>query len=396
MVMSSLPPSRVLIADDSIVCRDVLVILLKTSGYEVVSVLDGVQAVQALRTQSFDLAILDNDMPNLGGLGALTQLRSFLPKLPVVVCSGTVSSDEALHYRQLGIEDVLKKPVDPRALRDRVAQILANHHANAAASTASLTPFAGKNYPGESSPSSSALIVGESPLAQGLRADLARLRQFRSVALIEGRHGSGRFELALLAAPLSGGHTFACHAASLDASQLDRLLKPALATTSPVLLVILEADQLAAGSQTLLEEVIRGRLKPYTELSKRLRVALCSERTLSDLHFNEFLLLRAGTATYEVPDFAARREDWCEIARTILRRSTQARGALTPSAAKWIEKQTWPGDYMQFHRTIELARKASGIAGMVNDAHLVEAVEKEHDHDGALFHDLLFDQYAGP
>lgn len=392
MVMSSLPPSRVLIADDSSVCRDVLVILLKTSGYDVVSVYDGAEAVQALRTQTFDLAILDNDMPNLNGIGALTQLRSFLPKLPVVVCSGTVTPSDTVLYRQLGIEDVLKKPVDPRALRDRVAQILASHQATAASSSASLTPFLDKKSTSEAT---SALIAGDSMLAQGLRADLARLRQFRSVALIEGRNGSGRFELALLAAPASGGHTFACHAASLDSTHLDRLLKSAMSDTLPVLLVVLEADQLAHGSQTLLEELIRGRLKPYAELSKRLRVALCSERTLSDLHFNEFLLLRAGTATYEVPDFAMRREDWCEIARTILRRSTQARGALTPSAAKWIEKQTWPGDYMQFHRTIELARKAAGSAAMINDAHLIEALALEHEHDAPLFHDLLFDQYAG-
>lgn len=391
MVMSSLPPPRVLIADDSNVCRDVLVILLKTSGYDVVSVYDGAEAVQALRTQTFDLAILDNDMPNLNGIGALTQLRSFLPKLPVVVCSGTVTPSDTVLYRQLGIEDVLKKPVDPRALRDRVAQILASHQATAAASSASLTPFLGKKSTGEAT---SALIAGDSMLAQGLRADLARLRQFRSVALIEGRHGSGRFELALLAASASGGHTFACHAASLDSAHLDRLLKSAMSDALPVLLVVLEADQLAHGSQTLLEELIRGRLKPYAELSKRLRVALCSERTLSDLHFNEFLLLRAGTASYEVPDFAARREDWCEIARTILRRSTQARGALTSSAAKWIEKQTWPGDYMQFHRTIELARKASGSAAMINDAHLAEALVVEHEHDAPLFHDLLFDQYS--
>ncbi|HSI07023.1 MAG: response regulator [Rariglobus sp.] len=392
--MSSLPPpSRVLIADDSIVCRDVLVILLKTSGYDVVSVFDGAEAVQALRTQSFDLAILDNDMPNLGGIGALTQLRSFLPKLPVVVCSGTVTESDAVHYRQLGIDDLLKKPVDPRALRDRVAQILSRRTLQSQTS-ASTAPFlVGKSA--IESPSSCALIAGGSSLARNLQADLERLRQFRSVALIEGRHGSGRFELALQASPASGTHTFVCHPDALDAAHLDQLLKPALADASPVMLVVLEADQLSAGSQTLLEELVRGRLTAFAGLSKRLRVTLCSERTLSDLHFNEFLLLRAGTATYEIPDFAARREDWCEIARTILRRSTQARGALTSSAAKWIEQQTWPGDYMQFHRTVELARKISGAGSMINDAHLIEAVTKEHEHDAPLYHDLLFDQYSG-
>jgi DNA-binding NtrC family response regulator len=389
--MSSTPPCRVLVADDSVVCREVLVILLKTAGYEVVSVFDGTEALKALRTQTFDLAILDNDMPNLNGLGALTQLRGFLPKLPVVVCSGTVTADDAAHYRRLGIEEVLKKPVDPRVLRDRVAQILARRQAAVPAS--SLSASAGKTSSADHA-NACALIAGESTYAAGLQGDVEGLRQFRSVALIEGRHGSGRFELALMAAPPSGGHTFACHADMLEPKLLDRLLNPALAGNLPVLMVILEADQLSPDGQSLLEELVRGRLAPYSALSKRLRLVLCSERTLSDLHFNEFLLLRASATTYEVPDFASRREDWCEIAQTILNRTSQFRGSLTPSAVKWIEGQNWPGDYMQFHRTIEIARLASGKSSTLNESHLVTALAKEHDYAEPLFHDLLFDRYC--
>jgi DNA-binding NtrC family response regulator len=388
MVMSSLPVARVLVADDSVVCRNVLVILLETAGYEVIGVYDGMQALQALRTHEFDLAILDNDMPNLGGIGALVQLRGFLPQLPVVVCSGTVSETEAKHYRELGIDDLLSKPVDPRKLRTRVAEILSLRKARPAKTSGSLPPFLGKK-PANEPDAACTLVAGTSPQARSLQNDLLRLRDFRSVAVIEGRPGSGRFELALQAAS-AGAHAFACHHHDVREDHLGRLIKPAADDERAVLLVVLEADQLSTERQSLLEELVRGRLAAHAAVSKRLRLILCSQASLSDLHFNEFLLLRAATSTYEVPDFARRRQDWVPIARHILRRAGLLRGSLSPGAEHWIESQHWPGDYIHFHRTVELARQLAGTTSVLTEAHFIKAVAGESDYDKPLFHDLLF------
>lgn len=393
MVKNPSSPSRVLIADDSVVCRGVLVILLENAGYEVVSVFDGNEALKALRNHPFDLAILDNDMPNLGGLGALTELRQFLPKLPVVVCSGTVSAEQAVRYRELGIDELLSKPVDPRSLREKVATILAQRQASAIAA-GSMPPFRGGKHV-EDAELPSPLVAGTSKFARLLQADLARLREFRSVAIVEGRHGSGRFEIALGAAPASGAHKFVCHADELDAARLDELLKPAQPDGRPVLLVMLESDRIPPEKQHLLEDLVRGRLESQAALSKRLRLVLCAKTSLCDLHFNEFLLLRATTATFRVPDFVERWQDWSDIARAVLRRAGTGRGTLSPEAAKWIDRHIWPGDYMQLHRTIELARRIAGVTTMINEAHLAAAVAKESDCNDPLFHDLLFHVHSG-
>ncbi len=382
--------ARVLLADDSVVCRNVFVILLENAGYEVTSVFDGQEALKALRTSPFDLAILDNEMPNLDGIGALTELRQFLPDLPVVVCSGTVTSDHIVQYRALGISDILTKPVDPRTLREKIARVLALRHAPAPTHSASGLPRAA-----DDAPLPSPLIAGPSKIAAKLSSDSLRLRDFRSVAIIEGRHGSGRFELALNAAPVTNSHKVVCHATEVSAAHLDELLKPAHEQHLPPFLVVLEADRLDLPRQALIEQLVRGRLEKHADLSKRLRLVLCAQDSLCDLHFNEYLLMRAMATTYRVPDFSTRQEDWVDIAKAILRRASSGKDSFGPAALKWIDQQPWPGDYMQMHRMIELARRQAKLTSIVSAMHLQLALAAEAECSEPLFHDMLFHVHSG-
>ena len=164
--------SRVLVAGDSLTCGGVLVIFLENAGYDVISVRDGNQALKALRLHPFDLAVLDHDMPDHGALAALTELRGFLPRLPVIVRAGPLSPHESSRYGELGAEILLCKSVDPAALREKINATLGN---------TLLAPA----FP-------CPLLAGRSLLAARLNTDVARLREFRSVALLEGRHGAGR------------------------------------------------------------------------------------------------------------------------------------------------------------------------------------------------------------
>jgi len=383
--------SRVLIADDSAVCRGVLVILLENAGYDVISVYDGHQALAALRAHPFDLAILDNDMPNLGGIGTLTELRCFLPQMPVVVCSGTVTTDQAARYRELGIDDLLTKPVDPRSLRTKIAHILARRHPSNANGDLTVAPFQIPAVKSTTSP----LLSGTSLLADNLRSEMTSLSEFRSVAIIEGPAGSGRFELAMDLPPASLVQKFVCHADELSEPHLDALLAPAATNENPVFFVMLDTERLDAPRQTLLEHLVRGRLPKHAALAKRLRLVLCSEKSLCDLHFDEFLLMRAVTSTRQMPDFSARRQDWVEISRAILRRVGTGRASFDPAAIRWIENYTWPGNYMQLHRTVELARRSAGVVTTLTLQHLEQGLAAERDSSEPLFHDLLFHLHSG-
>ncbi len=388
--MTNPDAARLLIADDSLHFRNVFVLLLENTGHTVTSVFDGKEALAALRAQPFDLAILDNEMPNLNGVDTLAELRGFLPDLPVLICSATVTPDQATRYEELGVIYLLSKPVNPSTLREKIAHILAQRPARPSTRTT-----LGADAHAYDAPPASPLTAGASLAAFKLNADLKRLRDFRSVAIIEGPHGSGRFELAINAAPTANCHKLVCHADELDSQRLDALLRPAHATRHPLFFVVLDAERLDHDRQGLLEKFVRGRLAPHAELSKRLRLVLCTQTSLCELHFNEFLLMRAMANMFQIPDFFSRRQDWPEIAKAILHRVSSGRETLGGAALKWIELEKWPGDYMQLHRTIEIARLQARLTSIVSMMQIQTAIAKEPQCTEPLFHDMLFHVYSG-
>lgn len=388
---SSPPASRVLIVDDSPETVSVLTVMLETAGYDVISAYDGRQALSTLRAHPFDLVILDNDMPLLGGIETLTEIRDHLPELPVIVYSGSVTERESARYRELGIIDLVAKPVDTRALLVKISDSLAGRHPEAGPrpllpTRQTTAPFATALSP---------LLSGTSPLAEKLRESFERLRAFRSVAILEGPPGSGRFELALALAPSSNVHTVVCHADELTLDHLDTLLAAPAKNGLPVFLIILDSERLPAMRQSLLENLVRGRLPQHAEISKNLRVVLCAHGSLSDLHFDEFLLMRAVASTRELPSWTERRADWIDIAHAILRRVGAGRATFDNAAARWIVTYTWPGNYMQLHRTIELARRLAGVTSELTVAHLEAALAAERTCEDPLFHDMLYHVHSG-
>lgn len=254
-----------------------------------------------------------------------------------------------------------------------------------------LSPHADPVPPAPPSP----LALGASRFARSLQADLARLRDFRSVAILEGRHGSGRFELALTATPRADLHKFVCHADEFTPARLATLLAPAHAGLLPVRLVVLEAGRLSLENQSLLEALIRAQLPPHAALAPRLRLVLCAQTSLSDLHFNEFLLIRAATSTFRIPDFTDRWQDWADICRAILRRAHPGGLSFGADALKWVDRELWPGDYMQLHRTIELAARLAAGTLALTDAHLAAARAQEPACNTPLYHDHLYHNHSG-
>lgn len=396
MVTTNSKTSRVLIIDDSHEAVTVLVVLLESAGYDVISVYDGREALATLRTHAFDLAILDNDMPNLGGIETLTELRDFLPNLPVIVCSGAVTERESTRYRELGIADLVRKPVETRTLLAKVSEALARRdpRSSASAPTPTLLPTRYTTTPFAAS-ATIPLFAGTSMLADKLQEDFQRLRAFRSVAILEGPVGSGRFELALALAPTSSVHTIVCHADELTLDHLNTLLASAARDGLPVFLIVLDAERLPAVRQSLLENLVRGRFEQHAAVSQTLRLVLCARTSLCDNLFDEFLLMRAVASTRQLPPFAERRQDWAEIARAILRRVGTGRGTFDSSAIAWIENYTWPGNYMQLHRTVELARRSAGVTSLISMLHMEEALAAERTCEEPLFHDVLYHVHSG-
>jgi CheY-like chemotaxis protein len=119
----SLPPRsiRVLVVDDDPVNLMVMSVRLQSRGLETVMASDGAEAVALASSLSFDLILMDLQMPILDGLGATSAIRrqertGVRPEVPIVAHSTTRMTDSGMTmYR---INDQLGKPCEARALED--------------------------------------------------------------------------------------------------------------------------------------------------------------------------------------------------------------------------------------------------------------------------------------
>jgi DNA-binding response OmpR family regulator len=102
--------------DDEIEQLRAHLLFLEKKGYEVVTVSNGTDAIDQCRERSFDLVLLDEQMPGLSGLETLQKIKELQPALPVVMV--TKSEEENIMEQAIGqkIADYLIKPVNPNQI----------------------------------------------------------------------------------------------------------------------------------------------------------------------------------------------------------------------------------------------------------------------------------------
>lgn len=118
--------SRVLIADDDADIRELVRFKLQQVGHEVVATADGDAALEAARTDSFDLALLDVMMPRRTGLEVVEALRAdpATASLPVILLTAKAREADIETGFGAGATDYIVKPFSPRELVSRVSAAL--------------------------------------------------------------------------------------------------------------------------------------------------------------------------------------------------------------------------------------------------------------------------------
>ena len=111
---------RVLIIEDDAVLADGMSGVLRASGYSVHCITDGVHAYEALKTESYNLAILDLGLPRMDGLELLRRLRAQGKYTPVLVVSARDAVSERVTGLKSGADDYLTKPFDLAEFEARV------------------------------------------------------------------------------------------------------------------------------------------------------------------------------------------------------------------------------------------------------------------------------------
>lgn len=112
----------VLVADDDVVTRMLMVEALKRAAFDVVVASDGQQAINVARTESFDAVVIDLLMPSTNGLQATQTLRAEPNRetLPIIMVSGTKDPRLQAQAFALGADDFITKPFAPSELVARV------------------------------------------------------------------------------------------------------------------------------------------------------------------------------------------------------------------------------------------------------------------------------------
>src|SRR5262249_34704638 len=125
-------PERVggylLVVDDNDSIRNMLCLHLRRRAYRLAAAVNGQQALDLIGKESFDLVLLDIDMPEMNGLDVLKAIRDkhSPAELPVVMVTANTRSEEIVGALNLGANDYLTKPIDFPVALARINTLLSH------------------------------------------------------------------------------------------------------------------------------------------------------------------------------------------------------------------------------------------------------------------------------
>lgn len=103
---------KILVADDNHSIRRLFEIGLRETSFEVVTVKNGLEALEKLKKAHFDLLIIDLRMPGLDGLETIEKVRNFNSDIPIILQGSFKTKETSLRAKELKVAAYLVKPFD--------------------------------------------------------------------------------------------------------------------------------------------------------------------------------------------------------------------------------------------------------------------------------------------
>jgi DNA-binding NtrC family response regulator len=170
------PPAHILIIDDDRAFRIGTGALLSDEGYTVDAAPSGDAGLARLRTEDYDMVLLDLRMEGRSGLSVLEELRAGGNDVPVMMLTGFATIDSAVAALKLGADDYVTKPCDNQLLRSKIRAVLARR---------SLVLGEGARR-----------IVATGSAMKDVLRSVARVAPTESTVLLRGATGTGKELLA--------------------------------------------------------------------------------------------------------------------------------------------------------------------------------------------------------
>jgi signal transduction histidine kinase len=117
---------RVLIAEDNSVNMSVARRFLVKWGIEVHEATNGLEAVEKCKRETFDLVLIDLEMPEMDGITALSEIRKLHPGVPAIAFTAAVYEDMKIDLMKKGFMEVVPKPFRPEDLHNKIQKLIVN------------------------------------------------------------------------------------------------------------------------------------------------------------------------------------------------------------------------------------------------------------------------------
>src|SRR5258708_7601923 len=368
---------RVLIVDDEEVLRDVLDVMLRREGFEVVMAASGEEALSVLdQDENIDLVILDIILPGISGIDTLRAVRISNPSLPVIVITAFSSIDGAIEAMKHGAFHYIPKPFKNEEVVLTVNKALEQRRLsreNERLRNELSDRYAYSNIIGKSdamrkvfdlirlaAPSrSNILIQGESGTGKELVAKAIHRASPRARnAFVTVNSGSLPPELleSSLFGHMKGAFTGAIatkrglfEVADGGSIFLDEIGNINLETQAKLLRVIQEKEFMRLGSVDTIKVDVRIIAATNADLNK----------LMAEQRFREDLYYRLNVITFPLPPLRRRREDIPLLVAHFLEKYAEENKRkvreVTPDAMRILMEHTWPGNVRELENTIERA-----------------------------------------
>lgn len=365
--------ARILIIEDEAAIRRVLVKILseENSAYELTQTQDGLEGIEKIRDQDFDLVLCDIKMPKMDGVEVLQATKKIKPEIPMVMISGHGDLDTAVQTMRLGAFDYISKPPDLNRLLNTVR--IALNSKELVVENKRLKKKVSKKYQ----------MIGKSDAIVEIKDIIEKVAPTEARIFITGPNGTGKelvahwihqkstrskgpmIEVNCAAIPgeLIESELFGHVKGAFTSANKDRAGKFEAANSGTIFLDEIGDMSLSAQAKVLraLQENKVQRVGSDKDIKVDVRVIAATNKDLkkeiSEGNFREDLYHRLAVILIDVPALNNRREDIpllvYHFAQKIATEQGTAPKEFSPKAIELLQAYDWTGNIRELRNVIE-------------------------------------------